>query len=343
MSMDPNVTIIVPCFNEERYIRSFIENILYQDYPRDRIEVFIIDGLSNDLTREIIEEYHVRHPYIQLLINEKRFVPFALNIGIKKSHGEVIIRLDAHSEYPTNYISTLVKQLFILKADNVGATWITKPANNSAKANSIAFALSSSFGVGNSHFRLGIKEIRKVDTVPFGCFRKSLFDEIGLFDEELLRNQDDEFNARIIQNGGSIYLIPDIPITYYARPDISSLVKMFFQYAFFKPLVNRKLKKPATIRQFIPPLFVLFLLLGGIVVFILPPLHFVYIGGIGIYLFFAVFFTLKSSLENRKGYLIFYLPWIFLIQHLTYGIGYLAGIIKFVFIKKPQTTIFTSR
>jgi glycosyltransferase involved in cell wall biosynthesis len=341
--MEPFVTVIIPCFNEEKYIASLLENILHQDYPRDRLEVFIIDGLSIDRTQKLIEEYHKQYPYVQMILNEKRFVPFALNLGIKKSQGDVVIRMDAHSEYPANYISLLVKYLFELEADNVGGMWITKPANDSAKANSIAIALSSAFGVGDSLFRLGVKEIRKVDTVPYGCFRKSLFDRIGLFDEELLRNQDDEFNARIIETGGSIYLVPDVFISYYARPDISSLVKMFFQYSFFKPLVNRKLKKPATIRQFIPPLFVLFLLLGWTSVFISPTLFFCFAGGIGLYLLFNIAFTVKSAWDCRKGYLLFYLPWIFFLQHMTYGIGYLTGIINFVFIKRSQASIISSR
>ena len=309
--MDPFVSVIIPTFNEEKYISSLLENILQQDYPGDRLEVFIIDGLSNDRTPEIIEDYHKRHPSIQMLLNEKRFVSFALNLGIKKSHGDVIIRMDAHSEYPVDYISKLVRYLFELKADNVGGTWITKPADDSAKANSIAIAVSSVFGVGDAQYRLGVNKVRKVDTVPFGCFRRSLFDKIGLFDEELLRNQDDEFNARITENGGSIYLVPDVPIIYYARRDISSLLKMFYQYSFFKPLVNRKLKKPATIRQFVPPLFVLFLLLGWMTVFISPDLFFIFIGGIGLYLLFNIVFTVKSVLDHRKGYLLFTCPGFF--------------------------------
>jgi len=299
--------------------------------------------MSNDGTREIIGEYQQKHPYIRLLLNEKRFVPFALNMGIRKSQGEVIIRMDAHSEYPENYISILVRYLIKLKADNVGGVWITKPANDSPKAGSIAVALSSVFGVGNSYYRLGIKDIRKVDTVPFGCFRRRIFDKIGLFDEELLRNQDDELNARIIENGGSVYLIPEVAISYYARSDISSLFKMFFQYAYFKPLVNRKLKKPATLRQFVPPLFVMFLLFGWLGIFISKVFFLPYIGGIGLYLLSNIFFTVKHSLIERKEYLLFYLPWIFFIQHQAYGIGYLAGFMNFKIIKKSKNTLITSR
>ncbi len=341
--MYPLVSVVIPCFNEEKYIRSLLANILKQDYPPDRLEVFIVDGMSTDRTPEIIAEYHLQYPNIQLILNEKRFVPFALNLGIQKSRGEVIIRMDAHSVYPENYIRALADSLFKLKADNVGGVWLTKPADNSIKANAIALALSSSFGIGNSLYRLGVNKIQKVDTVPFGCFHRSLFDRIGFFDEELLRNQDDEFNARIIENGGSIYLLPDVAITYYARPDVSSLIRMFFQYAFFKPLVNRKLKKPATLRQFVPPAFVLFLFLCWLSVLISPTLFIVYLSGVGLYLLLNLTVTLKSAITNRKWGLIFYLPWIFFVQHMAYGIGYLKGIITFVIIKKTRTTIITSR
>ena len=341
--MEPFVTVLIPTLNEGRYIRSLLENIIAQDYPANRLEVFIIDGLSNDRTGKVVEEYHQNHPNIQLLLNERKFVPFALNAGIKSSRGEVIIRMDAHSRYPENYISRLVKYLFELSADNVGGIWVTKPANDSRKAISIAVALSSVFGVGDAHYRLGTREIRKVDTVPFGCFRKSLFCRIGLFDEELLRNQDDEFNARILENGGSIYLIPDLEISYFARPDISSLAKMFYQYGFFKPLVNSKLKKPASIRQFVPPLFVLFLTLGWAGIFILPELLIVYGVGLGLYLLSDIFFTFREFLKHRKRFLLIYLPWIFFVQHISYGFGYLAGIVNFVFVNRSQTTIKNSR
>ena len=268
--MEPSVTIIIPCFNEEKFMVSLLENILIQDYPRERLEVLVIDGMSTDGTREIIQDYHERFPFIRLLLNEKRFVPFALNAGIEESGGDVIIRMDAHSGYPPGYVSTLVRALEQTGGDNVGVSWNTQPANNSVMANAISAATSSAFGVGNSMYRLGVSGIRKVDTVPYGCFHKSIFDRIGKFDEELLRNQDDEFNGRIIKNGGSIYLVPEVSITYYARPDIRSLLRMFYQYAFFKPLVNRKLGKPATLRQFAPPLFILFLFLGWIGYFIHP-------------------------------------------------------------------------
>ncbi|MEI7661611.1 MAG: glycosyltransferase family 2 protein [Bacteroidota bacterium] len=341
--MNHLVSIIVPCFNEEKYIGTFIENLLHQDFPKEWLEVFIIDGMSSDHTREIIAEYQQKHPFIQLLLNEKRFVPFALNLAIRKAKGDIIVRMDAHSGYPVDYVSVLVKYLIELNADNVGGIWITRPAGDSPKARAIAVAQSSVFGVGDSLYRLGSSDIRKVDTVPFGCFRKTVFDRIGLFDEELLRNQDDEFNARIIENGGSIYLIPGVAIDYYARGRISSAVKMFFQYAFFKPLVNRKLKKPATIRQFIPPLFFLFLLFGWLAAFIRPEFLLLYCCGVALYLVSDLFFTIKSAMQNGKACLLLYLPWLFFLQHMAYGVGYVIGFVNFVLIKKAPATITNSR
>jgi len=341
--MEPLVSVIIPCYNEEQFIRPLLTNILEQDYPADRLEIFIVDGMSTDRTPEIISGFHRQYPNIQWIQNEKRFVPFALNLGIRQSRGEVIVRMDAHCVYPENYIRALVGHLYKLKADNVGGTWLTKPSGNSVKAHAIAQALSSSFGVGNSMYRLGVNKIRKADTVPFGCFHRSLFDRIGFFDEELLRNQDDEFNARIIENGGSIYLVPDVVITYYARPRVSSLMRMFFQYAFFKPLVNRKLNKPATLRQFVPPVFVLFLLFGWLSVFISLDLFKVYLIGMGLYAFLNLTVTIKSAITAQRWGPIFFLPWIFFVQHLAYGVGYLLGIITFVIIKKTRSTISTSR
>lgn len=342
MSTEPFVSLIIPCYNEEKSIASLIGNILRFDYPRQRMEAFLVDGMSTDRTRELISEASAREPFIRLLVNEKRFVPFALNLGIEKARGEVIIRLDAHSEYPADYVSRLVRQLYLLNADNVGGVWETLPSGASAKAGAIASALSSAFGVGDSKYRLGAKEIMKVDTVPYGCFRKELFGRIGMFDEELLRNQDDEFNARIIQNGGSIYLIPDLLIRYYARPDARSLARMLYQYGYFKPLVNKKLKKPATLRQFVPPLFALFLVAGWVPSLFSVCFLYAYAGGLSLYILLDLYFSFRNSVRGKLSWLAF-LPWIFPLQHLSYGFGYLSGIVNFVFLNRTRKQISSSR
>ena len=246
------VSIIIPCRNEEAFIGKVLENIVHQDYPADLTEVFVIDGKSNDKTAEIIKGYSEKHSFIHYLENPQKIVPFALNKAIKQSSGEIIIRMDAHAVYPNNYVSKLVEGLADYKCENVGGVWITKPGNDSVKAKAIALATSHPFGIGNAYYRLPNQKPKEVDTVPFGCYSRNVFDKIGYFDEELTRNQDDEFNARLIKNGGKIYLLPEIQIIYFAREKLRKISKMFYQYGLYKPLVNLKIGKPATLRQFAP-------------------------------------------------------------------------------------------
>lgn len=330
------VSLIIPCRNEEKFIAKVLDNILEQDYPQELIEVLIADGMSEDKTLEIINSYKKKHANIIVLINPQKIVPLALNAAIKKSSGEVIIRLDAHSEYPINYVSELVKQLYELDADNVGGVWETTPANESMIAESIAAAMSSSFGIGNAQYRLANDKIRKVDTVPFGCYKREIFDKIGLFDEELVRNQDDEFNGRLIKNGGKIYLIPDLKITYYARDSITKMIKMFYQYAYYKPLVNKKLGAPASLRQFAPPLFVLFFLITGLGGFMSPLMLLLFLFGAAVYLFADIWEAFGIGIEKDKARLTNILIFLFPLIHFSYGIGYLKGIFDFVILNKKS-------
>ena len=341
--MKPFVSIIVPCYNEVRFIRKLLQNIADQDYPIERLEVFVVDGMSNDGTREEIRDFIKPFPYIHLLENEKRYVPFALNKGISLSTGEVIMRMDAHAEYPLDYISRLVESLYQLNADNVGGSWITLPGNSTIRALAIAGALSSPFGVGNAHYRLNIRTIRRVDTVPFGCYRREVFERIGLFDEELIRNQDDGFNAKLTRNGGRIFLIPDVKIRYYARTSVKSIGKMLYQYGLFKPLGNKKAGRPATLRQFVPPLFVLFLILCVIGGLIVKEALLVGLIGLAFYLLVDLIFTVRISIKNSQPRLMIYLPWIFFIIHISYGFGYLFGIINFIILRREKTSVGHTR
>jgi len=328
----PFVSLLIPAFNEEKFIGGVLDNIVEQDYPHESLEVFVVDGNSQDRTRELILMKAKEYPFIHLLNNEKQYVPFALNLGISRSKGEVIVIMGSHSRYPLNYVSSLVEALFKLDADNVGGILINNATNTSLISTAIAKVLSSLFGIGNAYFRIGSKHIKEVDTVPFGCYRRSVFDRIGVFDEELIKNQDDEFNARLIQHGGSIYLIPEIKITYFPRESVKALWSMLFQYGFFKPLVNLKLKQPATIRQFFPPVFVLCLFLTLAGSYFNSWIFYSLIAGGSIYIIANLFFTLKIMLETKRPLLLFFLPWLFLVLHLAYGWGYLIGIVKFVFL-----------
>ena len=324
------LSVICPIYNEEKYIGKCIESILKQDYPKDDLEVIFVDGMSTDKTREIVEQYAISYPYIRLIDNPKRIVPPAMNIGIRASKGDIIIRLDAHAISPDNYFSQLVHYLINLKADNVGGVCRTLPINDSIVCRSIASVLSSRFGMGNSHFRIGATDIMEVDTVPFGCFRKELFDRIGYFDEELTRNQDDEFNGRIIKNGGKIFLLPFLTIDYYARDTIKKVWNMFYQYGLFKPLVNKKLGSPATVRQFFPVCFVIGLLFGPLLGLISRTFIYVYAFVIILYLGIALFYSMKES-QNMKRILT--QIYIYFVVHFGYGWGYLNGIYKLLMNK----------
>ncbi|HIS10147.1 MAG TPA: glycosyltransferase family 2 protein [Candidatus Avibacteroides excrementipullorum] len=319
------ITVVCPIYNEEKYIARCIESIMEQDYPKDDMEVLFVDGMSTDHTRAIIEEYLPRCPYLRVIDNPQRIVPYAMNAGIKAAKGDVIIRLDAHALYPSNYFSELVRKLYELNADNVGAVCRTLPANDTPKCKAIASALSSAFGMGNSYFRIGAKEIKQVDTVPFGCYRKDVFDRIGLYDNDLVRNQDDELNARLIKHGGKIYLIPYIVVDYFARDTIKKTGKMFYQYGLYKPLVNKKLGSPATVRQFFPVAFVLGLIFGLIAGLLNCYLLMAYLFVIALYLLLAVVSSLRSSKSLKQVY---YQVVTYFTIHLNYGWGYLAGLYR---------------
>ena len=325
------LSVICPIYNEEKYIPQFLDSILQQDYPKDDLEILLVDGMSKDRTRAIISEYADKYPCLRLVDNPQQTVPYAMNNGIKSAKGETIIRLDAHAEYPADYFSVLVKKLEELEgAENVGGVCTTLPCNDTVVATSIAECLSNKFGMGNSYFRVGAKEVMSVDTVPFGCFRKSLFNKIGLYDTDMIRNQDDELNGRIIKNGGKIYLLPEVEIKYFARDKISKVRKMFYQYGLYKPLGNKKLGAPATIRQFFPLLFVIGLIIGLILCLIFPILWPFYAAVIILHLLIGAFEGIKSAKKTGKWGCIFIMPYIFLNMHISYGIGYLHGLWKIV-------------
>lgn len=322
-----SVSIICPIYNEARHIGAMIDSVLHQDYPKERMEVLFIDGMSTDGTREIVADYHKRYPQLRMVDNPHHVVPYALNEGIRQSTGEVIVRLDAHCRYPDNYVSRLVEELFALDADNVGGVCRTLPVRNTAECIAIAEAGSHPLGVGGSKFRIGVSCTQQADTVPFGCFRRELFNRIGLFDEDLIRNQDDEFNGRIIKNGGKIYLIPDVVIEYDARDTMAKTRKMYYQYGLFKPLVNKKLGSAATIRQFFPSIFVAGLVLGAVLSALVGWIAYIYFGVLAFYLFAGLAVGAHKAVKYCKPALLWLMPYTFINIHLSYGIGYIKGLI----------------
>jgi glycosyltransferase involved in cell wall biosynthesis len=337
MTRSPFISVIIPCRNEEGYIGTVIRNIQEQDYSSDKMEIIVIDGESDDGTLVEIKELAEGDSRIQILSNPRRIVPTALNLGIKKSRGEIIVRMDAHCEYPSNYISYLVENLQKLNADNVGVAMRAFPRNKSLKAYAISKAISSPFGVGDSHHRTGTTKPVEMDSVPFGCYWRKAFDEIGFFDEELVRNQDDEFNARLGKNGGKIILLPDIEIKYLARDTFRKIARMFYYYGLFKPLVNKKVGSPATIRQFVPPLF----LLSLITLVIISIINFqwgLWFGAFTLlpYIFLNLLVSSITAIKSGRAGILFYLFPLFFLIHISYGWGYLRGFVNFIVLNRSN-------
>lgn len=330
------VSIICPVFNEEKYIEACIVSILEQDYPKEAIEVLFIDGNSTDNSTGIIKRYTAQYSFLKLLNNPERIVPYALNKGLEAAKGEVIMRLDAHCTYPTNYISELVRYLYQLNADNVGGVWNTQPAKDTPICQAIAFASSHPFGVGGSMHKIGASKIMETDTVPFGCYKREIFDKTGLFDTDLVRNQDDEFNGRLLNLGGKIYLIPQVIINYTARDTLCKMRKMYYQYGLYKPLVNKKLGAPATVRQFFPILFLLGLTIGGVVCMIWPLLLHFYTSVLLLYLFIGIVVGSMGAIRAHQPLLALLMPYVFFNIHMSYGIGYLVGIFNVLGKKTAQ-------
>lgn len=330
------VSIICPVFNEEKYIEACIVSILEQDYPKEAMEVLFIDGNSTDNSTGIIKRYTAQYSFLKLLNNPERIVPYALNKGLEAAKGEVIMRLDAHCTYPTNYISELVRYLYQLNADNVGGVWNTQPAKDTPICQAIAFASSHPFGVGGSMHKIGASKIMETDTVPFGCYKREIFYKTGLFDTDLVRNQDDEFNGRLLNLGGKIYLIPQVIINYTARDTLCKMRKMYYQYGLYKPLVNKKLGAPATVRQFFPILFLLGLTIGGVVCMIWPLLLHFYTSVLLLYLFIGIVVGSMGAIRAHQPLLALLMPYVFFNIHMSYGIGYLVGIFNVLGKKTAQ-------
>lgn len=323
MSTKPKVSLIVPVYMEQKYIKDFLNSLLKQTYPTEKLEILLIDGMSTDGTREIIKKFIEKHSNydFKLLDNQRRYQTFALNIGIQQAAGDIIIRLDAHSKFPENYVELCVETLLTTDAENVGGLAITKGTNAFSRIS--AKMLSSVFGVGNSGFRTNAKS-GYVDTVPFGTFRKELFDEIGLFDERLIRN---EFNSRILKNGGKIYLNHEIQFEYYSRDSFSGLMQYAFSNGKWNIITLYLTKGSMRIRHFVPFFFFLYLLVGAITTLLVPSLLFYWLSIIIIYFVLDILATI-SAMENVKDLLLILL---FPAFHFTYGFGSFVGLFTILF------------
>jgi cellulose synthase/poly-beta-1,6-N-acetylglucosamine synthase-like glycosyltransferase len=324
----PKVSVVVPVRNEEKFISKVLDSLIKNDYPKDKMEILVVDGMSEDRTREIVKEYSKKYTFIKLLDNPYKYTPHALNIGIDNMSGEILMIAGAHTTYSKNYISECVKA--IQKGyDVAGGVMITLPRSDSPKAIAIARVLSHPLGTGAKYRTRQVKEIEGVDTVAYALYKKEMFEKFGKFNENLIRNQDIEMNLRIKRRGGKTALVPTAKSYYYARDSFRSLWKNNFENGYWVVKSLEYAKIPFSFRHIVPMLFVLFLIFGGIFSFFSHIVDLVFFSLLSVYLL-AILAASASIFIKEKDFLIFVHSFVsFLTLHLSYGLGSLVGLIEF--------------
>ncbi|HLO30732.1 MAG TPA: glycosyltransferase family 2 protein [Anaerolineales bacterium] len=332
--MSPKVSVIVPCYNEQSTIRSLLEALREQTYPRAEMEVIVADGLSTDGTRNAIVAFQKDFPDLSVRIvdNTNRSIPSALNHAIEASCGEIILRLDGHAKPYPDYVSNCVSAHEIGRGENVGGVWEIHPGAETWIAKSIAVAAAHPLGVGDALYRHA-KHAAEVDTVPFGSFRRTLIEQIGFFDESLLANEDYEFNARVRKSGGKIWLDPSIRSVYLARSTLSELSRQYWRYGFWKWRMLRRYPDTLRWRQALPPLFVLSLISLAVLSIFGPFAGLLLIGEVLTYFSIMILAGFYAAFRQRKAYLIPGLPLAIAVMHLSWGSGFLWSIFTSSFHK----------
>lgn len=328
MTALPSVSIIVPCRNEERYIRGFLDSVLASTYPADQMELLIVDGISEDGTRENVLEYAKRNPLIRLLDNPKKSTPAALNVAVTNATGDIIIRMDVHSFYPPDYVEKCVRYLEQYSADNVGGIRRSAALDDGFLGSAIACSVSHPFTAGNALYRTGVSSPRWVDTVFGGCYRKDVFQRIGLFNEKLTRSQDREFNYRLLKAGGRILLVPDVHCTYYVRSNLREFWNWAIECGKW-PFYGSRLsgQRFYSWRNFVPLVFILSLLVS-LAGSMMTPWGWWLFGGISIaYMLASLFFAFWEAWKTKNPRYLIVLPFVFFLTHVLYGIGTILGIL----------------
>lgn len=327
MKTNEQISIIIPCYNEGKYIRDCIESIVNSNINNYTLEIIVVDGNSTDNSIKVIEDLSLNYNFIRVLNNPQRVIPAAMNIGIKAAKFEIIMKMDAHSEYDKNYINKCVNSLIKNKVDNVGGKVIHVPRENTYVGKAICIALSSPFGVGNSFFRIGSDKEKFVDTVPFGCFKKSTLIKVNCYDEKIFRSEDILLNHKIKKNGGKILFLPNLKIYYKTRSKFIEFIQHNFdngKWSILPIFISKEF--PFSFRHQIPLIFSLYILsililsYNYVITVLMLPLF--------IYLFLNLSFSFYESTKNSSPIQILVLPLIYFSLHFSYGIGSVVALCK---------------
>ena len=327
--MAKQISLIIPCYNEQASIGLLLDAIHRQTFSLDEIEVIIADGMSDDGTREAIRDYAAQYPElnIRLIDNPQRIIPAALNAAIEAAEGEVIIRLDAHSAPKPDYVERCLVVLEETGAANAGGVWEIQPGVETWMAGAIAAVASHLLGAGDARYRIS-GEPGLVDTVPFGAFRREWLEKVGPFNEELLTNEDYEYNVRIRNAGGQIWFDPSIRSIYFARPDLCSLARQYWRYGYWKVRMLRLYPETLRWRQALPPMFVLATLILAALSTLFPLARLLLAVQLGAYLLITTFSGLLESIRRKEMGLILGFPPAIWTMHFSWGTGFLWSILK---------------
>lgn len=332
------VTAIVPCRNEKDSIEACVRSILGQERPDGECELIVVDGLSDDGTVLILSRLAEEYRSLKVLRNEKRTMPSGVNLAIRAARGRFIAVMGAHNRYASDYLRQSVQVLEETKADNVGGSMVCE--GDSYIQQAIALAHHSGFSVGGARWHDPQYE-GPADTVFGGVYRREVFERIGLFDEELVRNQDDEFNLRLVQAGGSIWHSPRIRSWYQPRRSLRALLQQYIQYGYWRVRVVQKRKAAASIRQYVPGTFVFALISLPLAALLWSPLWWLWLVALTAYGLCTMGISL--AVAARKGWRYFpILPPVFACYHLGYGVGFLHGVVDFVLLRRRATGFYST-
>lgn len=332
----PLVSIVLPCRNEQGYIQACLQSALAQNPPEGGLEIIVADGMSTDGTRETLQQMAKQHPQIRILDNPGRIVSTGLNAAIRAARGEIIVRMDAHTVYAPDYVQQCLAVLQETGADNVGGPMQTTAETFMERA--IRAVFHSAFAVGGARSHQAGYE-GYADTVIYGCWKKSVFERVGYFDEELVRNQDDEHNLRLTRTGGKIYQSTRIRSWYHVRGSLTALFRQYMQYGYWKALVIRKHRAPASIRHLVPGAFVVGLCLLAALGLFWSPAMWGAAGLAGLYLVTALAASLVTAARTQWT-LLPVLPAVVWCFHFGYGYGFLRGVLDLVLLRNAPDARF---